>query len=87
MFVCAAVAYPHPVFVFRFNGDKIVFNSSKHTIVTSSTHGTLTVLNLQRSDEGIYTCSASNRYGSMSTAAALSVQGKFGYVHCISQVL
>ena len=87
MFVCAAVAYPHPVFAFRFNGDRIVSNSSKHTLVTNSTHGTLTVFNLQSSDEGTYTCSASNRYGSVSTAAALSVRGKFGYVHCTSQVL
>ena len=87
MFVCAAVAYPHPVFVFHFNGDRIVSNSCKHTLVTNSTHGTLTVLNLQSSDEGIYTCSASNRYGSVSTAAALSVQGKFGCAYCTSQVL
>ena len=83
-FVCAAVAYPHPVFVFRFSGARIVSNSSKHTLVTNSTHGTLTVLNLQTSDEGTYTCSASNRYGSVSTAALLSVQGiyMFRCVHC-----
>ena len=74
-FLCAAVAYPLPVFTFRFNEDKIDSNSSKHTLVTNSTHGTLTVHNLQTSDEGTYTCSASNRYGSVSTAAVLSLQG------------
>lgn len=77
-FVCAAVADPRAVFVFRFDGERITSNSSKHTLVTNSTHGTLTVSNLQGSDEGIYTCSASNRYGSVSTAAVLSVQGGLG---------
>ena len=79
-FVCAAVANPRAVFVFRFDGERITFNSSKHTLFTNSTHGTLTVLNLQGSDEGIYTCSAANRYGTVSTAAALEVQGVLGLV-------
>ena len=78
MFVCAAVADPRPVFTFRFNGERITTNNSKYTLVTNSTHGTLTVFNLQGSDEGSYTCSASNRYGSVSTAAVLTVQGVFG---------
>ena len=81
MFVCAAVADPQPVFVFRFNGERIVSNSSKHTMVTNSTHGTLTVFNLQGSDEGTYNCSISNRFGSVSTAAVLSVQGVFDSLH------
>ena len=86
-FVCAAVAYPHPVFVFRFGGARIVSNSSKHTVATNSTHGTLTVLNLQTNDEGTYTCSASNRYGSVSTAALLSVQGVFIYIRILKVTL
>ena len=81
VFVCAAAAEPRPKFVFHFNEHRIVSNSSKHTLATNSTHGTLTVLNLQNSDEGTYTCSAYNRYGSVSTAAVLSVQGKLGSVY------
>ena len=78
MFVCAAVADPFPHFTFRFNGEKIVSNfSSKLTVVTYSTLAILTVLNLQETDEGIYTCSVSNRYGSVSTSAVLTVQGVF----------
>ena len=76
-FVCAAVSDPRPVFVFRFNGERITLNSAKYALVTNSTHGTLTVLNLQGSDEGTYNCSASNRYGSVSTSALLIVQGVF----------
>ena len=79
MFLCIAVADPRPRFTFRFNGDRITFNSSKYTLVTNSTHGTLTVLNLQGSDEGTYNCSVSNRYGSVSTSAILRVQGVFGW--------
>lgn len=75
MFVCAAVADPRPVFVFRFNGERVTSNSSKHTLITNNTHGILIVFQLQDSDEGTYTCSASNRYGSVSTVAVLSVQG------------
>ena len=78
MFVCAAVSDPRPLFVFRFNGERITLDSAKYALVTNSTHGTLTVFNLQGSDEGTYTCSASNRYGSVSTAAELTVQGVFG---------
>ena len=81
MLVCGAAAEPHPKFVFRFNGHRIISNSSKYTLATNSTHGTLTVLNLQNSDEGTYTCSAYNRYGSESTASVLSIQGKLRSVH------
>ena len=100
MFVCAAVSDPRPVFVFRFNGERITLNSAKYALVTNSTHGTLTVFNIQSSDEGTYTCSASSRYGSVSTAAVLTVQGVFGlgfgdwicvafwlYMHCVSDVM
>ena len=41
MFVCAAVADPRPVFTFRFNGGRITSNSSKYTLVTNNSHGTL----------------------------------------------
>ena len=75
MFVCAVVADRQPVIVYRFNGERIASNSSKHTLVTNSTHGTLTVFNVQNSDEGTYSCSASNRQGSVSTSAVLTVQG------------
>ena len=86
MFVCAAVADPRPVFTFRFNGERITTNNSKYTLITNSTHGTLTVFNLQGSDEGTYTCSASNRYGSVSTAAVLTVQGGFWCMHNCSEL-
>ena len=76
-FVCAAVSDPRPVFVFRFNGGRITLNSAKYALLTNNTHGTLTVFNLQGSDEGTYNCSASNRYGSVNTAAELTVQGVF----------
>ena len=82
MFVCAAVADRQPIIVYRFNGERIISNSSKHTLVTNSTHGTLTLLNVQNSDEGTYSCSASNRFGSVSTSAVLTVQGEFGEGAC-----
>ena len=87
MFVCAAVADRQPVIVYRFNGERITSNSSKHTLVTNSTHGTLTVFNVQNSDEGTYSCSASNRQGSVSTSAVLTVQGVFHEsVQCVGSM-
>ena len=76
-FVCAVVTDRQPVIVYRFNGERITSNSSKHTLVTNSTHGTLIVFNVQNSDEGTYSCSASNRQGSVSTSAVLTVQGAY----------
>ena len=87
MLICAAVADPRPVFAFRFNGDRIMMNSSKYTLVTNNTHGTLTVVNVQGSDEGTYTCSASNRYGSVTTAGVLSVQGMFRASQCLYRTI
>ena len=78
MFVCAASAIPFPFFVFRFNGERITFNSSERTVITTDTHATLTLFNLQGTDEGTYNCSVSNRFGSVSTAAVLTVQGVLG---------
>ena len=85
MFVCTAVADPFPFFTFRFNGERVTSNTSERILVTSSTSATLTLYNLQREDEGTYNCSVSNRYGSVSTAAVLSVQGMFGclVIYCI----
>ena len=78
MFVCAASAIPFPFFVFRFNGERVSFNSSERTVITTDTHATLTLFNLQGTDEGTYNCSVSNRFGSVSTAAVLTVQGVLG---------
>ena len=77
-FVCVAISNPRPVFIFRFNGERLMFDSSKHNLATNSTHATLTVSNITGSDEGSYTCSISNRFGSVSTAAVLTVEGGLG---------
>ena len=74
-FACAAVADPFPRFTFRFNGERVTSNTSERTLVTNNTHGVLTLFNLQGTDEGTYECSVSNRYGSVRTAAVLTVQG------------
>ena len=55
-----------------------MFDSSKHTLATYNTHALLTVSNITGSDEGIYNCSVSNRFGSVSTAAVLTVEGGLG---------
>ena len=78
VFVCVAISNPRPVFIFRFNGERLMFDSSKHNLATNSTHATLTVSNITGSDEGSYTCSISNRFGSVSTAAVLTVKGGLG---------
>ena len=80
MFVCAAVADPRPVLTFRFNGGENYIQQLKVYLGHQqlSWHS---VFNLQGSDEGTYTCSASNRYRSVITRAVLTVQGVFECVY------
>ena len=70
---CSALADPNPTFTWRFQGNKISA-SEKHVIVSSRTQSSLTVNNVVIGDDGLYSCSASNRFGSNSTASTVTVQ-------------
>ena len=72
-FVCAALGNPSPTFGWRFNGDRILQDTPKYSNSTNRTHSLLTVYNLMANDNGNYTCQASNRYGTDSTSAELTV--------------
>ena len=72
-FVCTALGDPTPTFGWRFNGDRIPQETSKYSISSNTTHSSLTVYNLMVSEDGEYTCLASNRYGTDRTSAELVV--------------
>ena len=66
-FTCEAVGEPVPSISWSFN-DKLINDSIKYMIISRSlsittTESTLTVYNAINSDEGIYSCTASNILG------------------------
>ena len=71
-FTCVAEAEPTPTFQWSFEGLTVV-NNDKYDITTTSTMSTLTVLDISLSDDGAYTCNATNDHGSDSASAELQV--------------
>ena len=79
---CGAVAYPSPVFVWRFSGERISNDANKYDIASNGTLSRLTVVGVTGSDEGEYNCSVSNRFGPDSTSAYVNIQGICAYIIC-----
>ena len=66
-FTCEAIGEPVPNISWSFN-DKLINDSIKYMIISRSlsittTESTLTIYNATKSDEGIYSCTASNILG------------------------
>ena len=81
-FICQAVGEPVPDISWYFNDVMINVsdNNSKYMIVSRSlnittTENTLTVYNVTSSDEGMYSCNATNTAGDDSNSTHLQVNG------------
>ena len=81
-FTCQAIGEPVPTINWYFNGMMInvynstkyvVFNSFNETVITSL----LTIVNVQSSDVGTYTCHAENIIGFDQKSGVLTVNGKY----------
>ena len=72
-FVCTAIASPPLTYGWRFDGNRFEQNVINHSILSNSTHSVLTLYNLQVNNEGMYSCLASNRYGTDSTSANITI--------------
>ena len=82
-FSCQGTGEPVPNIIWYFNGDPVdETNTMKYTISMMSLNITsisskLTIMNVQLSDVGTYTCNATNAASSDTSSGALIVIGKF----------
>ena len=74
-FTCVAEGEPTPTIQWDFEGLAVSDDESTSTIniTTTSTMSTLTVLNISPSDDGTYTCNATNNHGTDFASAELQV--------------
>ena len=87
-FTCQATGEPVPTISWYFNGFPVDdANTMKYTISmmslnTTIINNTLTIMNVQSSDVGTYTCNATNVVSSDTSSGVLTVNGKL--LLCIS---
>ena len=79
-FTCQATGQPVPTISWYFNGVLLV-NGMEHMISmmssnTTTISSTLTILNVQSSDVGTYTCNATNVVSTNNSSGVLTVNGK-----------
>ena len=80
-FSCQATGEPVPTISWHFNGVMVNESDTSEYNISDSTNGnmitsSLTIMNAQSSDVGIYTCHAENIIGIDRSSGILTVQGK-----------
>ena len=82
-FTCQATGEPVPTISWYFNGTPVnVTNTMKYTtsmmsLNTTTISNTLTIMSVQSSDVGTYTCNATNVISSDTSSGILTVNGEF----------
>ena len=79
-FVCQAIGVPLPYITWYFNGVMLnlsEFNSSLLSLNESIIESSLSILNIQSSDVGTYTCEAENIIGRDHSSGVITVNGKY----------
>ena len=79
-FTCQATGKPVPTISWYFNG-ALLANGATHTISetsvnTTTINSTLTIMSVQSSDVGTYTCNATNVVSSDTSSGVLTVNGE-----------
>ena len=80
-FTCQATGEPIPTISWYFNGSVLLVNGMKHMtslilLNTTTINSTLTIMNVQSSDVGTYTCDATNVLSSNTSSGVLTVNGE-----------
>ena len=83
-FTCQATGEPVPIITWYYN-DSVAVNETdamKYTISvkvvnTTTISSTLTIMNVESSDVGTYTCNATNVLSSDTSSGVLTVNGEF----------
>ena len=84
-FTCQATGEPVPTISWYFNDAPVdETNTMKYTILmmllnTTTISSTLTIMNIQSSDVGTYTCNATNVVSSDTSSGVLTVNGECYY--------
>jgi len=79
-FTCQATGRPVPTITWYHNSNSLV-NGTKHTISemslnTTTISNTLTIMSVESSDVGTYTCNATNVVSTDSSSGVLTVNGE-----------
>ena len=78
-FTCQATGEPVPTINWHFTGDLLV-NGMEHismmSLNTTTISSTLTIMNVQSSDVGTYTCNATNVVSTDTSSGVLTVNGE-----------
>ena len=79
-FACQATGEPVPNISWYFNGE-LLANGTKHTISeieinTATINSRLTIMSVESSDVGTYTCNATNVISSDTSSGVLTVNGE-----------
>ena len=79
-FTCQATGEPVPTIGWYFN-NSLLANGAKHTISetsvnTTTINSTLTIMSVESSDVGTYTCNATNVVSSDTSSGVLTVNGE-----------
>ena len=86
-FMCQVTGVPVPYIKWYFNAVMISlsnnskYNSSSMALNESIIESTLSIINVESSDVGTYTCEAENIIGTDQSSAILSVNGEYILVH------
>ena len=105
-FTCQVTGEPVPTIIWYFNGTLVdEANTMKYTISmmslnTTTNSSTLTIMNVQSSDVGTYTCDATNIVSSNTSSGVLTVNGEpykcsyfiylettLQFVHCVAMYI
>ena len=86
-FICQATGEPLPTITAYFNGVPVDLNNTAKYAATmtilnaTTTSNTLTIMNVQSSDVGTYTCNATNLVSSDTSSGVLTVNGENDFIY------
>ena len=79
-FTCQSTGEPVPIIIWYFNGallaDGATHIISETSVNTTTINSTLTIMSVQSSDVGTYTCNATNVVSSDTSSGVLTVNGE-----------
>ena len=86
-FICQATGEPLPTITAYFNGVPVdlnntaKYNTTMTVLNATTTNNSLTIMNVQSSDVGTYTCNATNLVSSDTSSGVLTVNGEDYFIN------